>query len=667
MTRIGADAAGKSAAALVVHLADPDAHPQYTTGAQAATIADGLAAQALAAHVAAINPHPTYATGAEATAAAALAAAAAVNAHVGAINPHSQYIQTAALTQAIADAISGVYRNIGLSVDAAPYNAYGDGVHDDSAAVLAANTDLVALGGGLLYFGGGKIYRIDSQISMPYSGSPDPVMKAITWRGAGRFLWAKGAAVPSTGTVLDLRSTAAEGRIVSYGFGHLEITGFNLANLGPTATSNPFIYVTNTALQVHGNSFWGHSSKTGTACNEDCVVYGGTTTNVTGAGSTNAFQGYGATQQGNWGNRIRRMAYLRTYANSVIVRDNVVWSQSGSNLAGGAAFEVDNIDTSSTAVGNLFDGNLIEQQGYPYGFKVTRGSLNYLVNNSTYDDSATAIAAYRFEANATYNYLRIGQTIAGKALSDVAGAATTNTIVTSQQNAQSYFPGGIYIATNLVAANATFNGNGSSRVTIQPGVTGVAAGAVLFQVMRNASEGTNPAGVVWQLKHNSDLYFSDGSATNTTISNIGRTWAASGSGGSMIINTGTGGAFLDLKAFAVRYYDHTNTLRATLQPVNTGLTCTGDFKFGTAGGGLYVKEGTNATMGVATMVGGTVVVSTTKVTASSRIQLTVNSLGTVTVPKAVGVTARTAGTSFTITSADATDTSTVAWVIVEPA
>lgn len=86
-----------------------------------------------------------------------------------------------------------------------------------------------------------------------------------------------------------------------------------------------------------------------------------------------------------------------------------------------------------------------------------------------------------------------------------------------------------------------------------------------------------------------------------------------------------------------------------------------------AGNGLQIKEGANATMGLATMVAGTVTVNTTKVTANSRVQLTVQSLGTVTSPKPVGVTARVAGTSFTITSGDATDTSTVAWTILEPA
>lgn len=100
---------------------------------------------------------------------------------------------------------------------------------------------------------------------------------------------------------------------------------------------------------------------------------------------------------------------------------------------------------------------------------------------------------------------------------------------------------------------------------------------------------------------------------------------------------------------------------------STVANITGNLSLTTAGNKLLIKEGSNASMGVATLAAGTVVVNNTLVTASSRIFLTIQSLGTVATPKAIGVTARTAGTSFTITSADATDTSVVAWHITEPA
>jgi len=83
------------------------------------------------------------------------------------------------------------------------------------------------------------------------------------------------------------------------------------------------------------------------------------------------------------------------------------------------------------------------------------------------------------------------------------------------------------------------------------------------------------------------------------------------------------------------------------------------------GAGLKVATGSNATMGTATLVAGTVVVSTTKVTANSVIQLTgQNSSGT---HGELTVSARTAGTSFTITSLSTLDTRSIGWIIIEPA
>jgi hypothetical protein len=83
-----------------------------------------------------------------------------------------------------------------------------------------------------------------------------------------------------------------------------------------------------------------------------------------------------------------------------------------------------------------------------------------------------------------------------------------------------------------------------------------------------------------------------------------------------------------------------------------------------AGFGLRVSEGSNAKMGLSTLVGGTVVVSNTSVTANSRIFLTCQVPGGT--PGFLRVSARTASTSFTILSSSGTDTSQVAWLIVEP-
>ncbi len=83
-----------------------------------------------------------------------------------------------------------------------------------------------------------------------------------------------------------------------------------------------------------------------------------------------------------------------------------------------------------------------------------------------------------------------------------------------------------------------------------------------------------------------------------------------------------------------------------------------------SGAGLSIKTGTNCKMGKSTLVTGTVTVSTTAVTASSHIFLTNNVVGGTIGELSVGTVV--AGTSFVINSSSALDTSTIAWMIVEP-
>ncbi len=95
------------------------------------------------------------------------------------------------------------------------------------------------------------------------------------------------------------------------------------------------------------------------------------------------------------------------------------------------------------------------------------------------------------------------------------------------------------------------------------------------------------------------------------------------------------------------------------------VTQAGQVSIPTVGRGLSLAEGSNAKMGVSTLVGGTVTVSTTAVTANSRIVFThQNASGTIGVPSKGTVVA---GTSFVINSSSALDTSDIHWVIIEPA
>lgn len=109
----------------------------------------------------------------------------------------------------------------------------------------------------------------------------------------------------------------------------------------------------------------------------------------------------------------------------------------------------------------------------------------------------------------------------------------------------------------------------------------------------------------------------------------------------------------------------TTPLNSTTRAEGARLDPSGNFLIQIAGRGLRVKEGSNAKQGTATLVAGAATVSNTSVTANSRIFLTSQADGGT--PGWLRVSARTASTSFTITSSSGTDTSTVAYQIFEPA
>lgn len=89
----------------------------------------------------------------------------------------------------------------------------------------------------------------------------------------------------------------------------------------------------------------------------------------------------------------------------------------------------------------------------------------------------------------------------------------------------------------------------------------------------------------------------------------------------------------------------------------------GSITMSAAGAKLNIATGSNASVGTGTLSGGTVTVSTTAVTSSSLIFLqdtatTTANVGTLT------VSAKSAGTSFTVTSVNPLDSSTFSWLII---
>ena len=106
------------------------------------------------------------------------------------------------------------------------------------------------------------------------------------------------------------------------------------------------------------------------------------------------------------------------------------------------------------------------------------------------------------------------------------------------------------------------------------------------------------------------------------------------------------------------------TLTATLG----NITATnGNLVMSTAGNKIVIPATSSATCsaGTFTLAGAaTTVVSNSAVTANSLIFLQTQALGTVTAPSSLAVTAKSANTSFTVTPSASTDTSTIAYLII---
>lgn len=145
-----------------------------------------------------------------------------------------------------------------------------------------------------------------------------------------------------------------------------------------------------------------------------------------------------------------------------------------------------------------------------------------------------------------------------------------------------------------------------------------------------------------------------GSATGGVGGNLKFT---AGSGG----NSGSPGAGGIMQFFTSATTSSLERLR--IKATGEVLVSNAPVQIGTVGQGLQVKGGANCTINTVVLSGGTVTVSNTAVTTNSQIFLTSQADGGT--PGFLRITAKTAATSFVITSSNPLDTSTVAWFIVE--
>lgn len=158
-----------------------------------------------------------------------------------------------------------------------------------------------------------------------------------------------------------------------------------------------------------------------------------------------------------------------------------------------------------------------------------------------------------------------------------------------------------------------------------------------------------------------------GGNTNINAGNGGVGSATGGAGGNLTFTAGTGGNSGTPGAGGIIQFFTGPTISATehMRITNAGevMLTNADLQINTVGFGLQVKSGANGKIGTVALAAGTATVANTSVTANSRIFLTSQSDGGT--PGFLRITAKTAGTSFVITSSNGADTSTVAWNIIE--
>ena len=286
----------------------------------------------------------------------------------------------------------------------------GDGVTDDTPALNAAMATLANGRGGTILFDA-KTYLFASTIRPPYvDDATYPQMKPLKFQGSGPHWSGSSSGITPGGTPIiggttfDMRGGNAYGKIQLRGLGVFAADGITFTNLG-TPDVYPMIYTTNTTLILTHNCFLGSSTLSGVSCNQDAIVMGGTTAVISNA-ETAAFQGYGTVIDTNYFDHIQRAVYGRVYCNSSVIRNNTVWIESGSNLAGGACIEINGYSGASDyAEGNVIDGNLIEMYHYTYAISLVWAKQNVVVGNSGWDGSAQNNAVVYCENSAYQNYI----------------------------------------------------------------------------------------------------------------------------------------------------------------------------------------------------------------------------------------------------------------------
>lgn len=340
--------------------------------------------------------------------------------------------------------------------------------------------------------------------------------------------------------------------------------------------------------------------------------------------------------------------------------------RNGTNIRLGGTL---NIDTVITGNGNLlFNNTAVEFSSGTLNISNPLNTFEYNIAGSaiaadrtvtlpllTGNDDFVTAAATQTVTNKTfgatgYRLFNPAQTFRYTMVGDAITADRTITYPIINNNAIMVTANA---TTGTISGRVPFWGSGgaANSLTNDSGFTFTSTGDVLTTGSLTASaSGTANVTVSPGTNGSSTLLYNSLSFTKTGAVSVNEVGASSGISGQV------GGAALRLSGGDA--FTTGNNLGGDIE-LNTG-----DGNGTGRNGRIKVLTGSNRNCGTAVLVAGTVTVNNTMISASTIIILTTQISGGT--PGAVYISARVAGTSFTITSTSGTDTSTVGWLLIEP-
>lgn len=611
------------------------------------------------------------------------------------------------------------------------YGAVGDGVTDDLIGIQAALTACGAAGGGTVYMPPGTYYVTNVLLVPANTVLCGAGMDATTILNPAGALAGKSVGADSIFATVGLVGVAGSGvrdLCIDHSTNATTANGIQLGSATGTLTTNCFVdSVRVKGYASHQYLIWNYRGQNNTISNNVCdgyvtpgagtaqeaiEVFGGK--NIQIIGNTVNLSGNGIyicedTPPGtevsdifvsrNYVNGCRKgvLVSVASTARNIIVTDNILSNQeaAGINIAGDAAnVAVENIVVSDNVVLSPTGyGIAIDSQGSNNwnAISVTGNAVSHILGAGSFGVHLAAPSVmfsgnYVYDAEGSLVRVKdkpdicvIGNTLDRSVKTGLELSACNNVTVRDNKitgyslGSNSFYGLRVVSCTGARVLNNTFRFATSEVYAIEcTGTNATISGNVPDYIPAYSSPFNN----------------SGAGATPTTIRGyLESTGDVNGAliKGRVAIDVGYAGAN-NRPLFATQiWYNAAIAFDGYVFQIDEGLSAAGSkvFQiFGGAGGatpyltvkkggavaipfGVQVKEGSNCKQGVATLVGGTVVVSNTSVTANSRIMLTSQSDGGT--PGFLRVSARTAGTSFTITSSSGTDTSVVAYEIFEPA